>query len=138
VGYTLTICIFLQNILSNAFQPRSLSYVYPTLYSVTTPKVKRTTLFPVCYLYVILRRNRHVWLLTGVSSVLQRNSYIPSGLHVVVVLLLLGAYQHCSQDGLMYSNPPMEFHNSSPEALHTKWSERPLLAKDGTKAKDFS
>jgi hypothetical protein len=29
---------------------------------------------------------------------------------------------------------PMDFRHSSPEALHTKRRERPLLAKDGTKA----
>jgi hypothetical protein len=34
--------------------------------------------------------------------------------------------------------PPVEFRHSSPEALHTKRRERPLLAKDGTKAKVFS
>jgi hypothetical protein len=33
---------------------------------------------------------------------------------------------------------PMQFRHSSPEALHTKRRERPLLAKDGTKAKEFS
>jgi hypothetical protein len=49
-----------------------------------------------------------------------------------------GAYQHCSHEGLLYSHPPMEFRNSSPEALHTKRYERPLLAKDGIKAKEFS
>jgi hypothetical protein len=32
----------------------------------------------------------------------------------------------------------MEFRHSSPEALHTKRRERPLLAKDGAKAKEFS
>jgi hypothetical protein len=32
----------------------------------------------------------------------------------------------------------MEFRHSSPEALHTKRRERPLLAKDVTKAKEFS
>jgi hypothetical protein len=32
----------------------------------------------------------------------------------------------------------MEFRHSSPEALHTKRSEIPLLAKDGTKAKEFT
>jgi hypothetical protein len=57
---------------------------------------------------------------------------------VVVVVLVLGAYQHCSHEGLFYSNPPMEFGHSSPEALHTKRRERLLLAKDGTKAKEFS
>jgi hypothetical protein len=25
-----------------------------------------------------------------------------------------GAYQHCSHEGLLYSNPPMEFRHSSP------------------------
>jgi hypothetical protein len=33
---------------------------------------------------------------------------------------------------------PMEFRHLSPEALHTKRRERPLLANDGTKAKEFS
>jgi hypothetical protein len=33
---------------------------------------------------------------------------------------------------------PLEFRHSSLEALHTKRRERPLLAKDGTKAKEFS
>jgi hypothetical protein len=37
-----------------------------------------------------------------------------------------------------YTLTPMEFRHSSPEALHTKRRERPLLAKDGTKAKEFS
>jgi hypothetical protein len=32
----------------------------------------------------------------------------------------------------------MEFRHSSPEALHAKRRERPLLEKDGTKAKEFS
>jgi hypothetical protein len=33
---------------------------------------------------------------------------------------------------------PMEFRHSSPEALHTKRREGPLLAKDGTKAEKLS
>jgi hypothetical protein len=33
---------------------------------------------------------------------------------------------------------PMDFRHSSPEVLHTKLRERPLLAKDGTQAKEFS
>jgi hypothetical protein len=56
----------------------------------------------------------------------------------VVVVLVVGAYQHCSHESFLYSNPPMEFRHSSPDALHTKLRERPLLAKDGTKAKEFS
>jgi hypothetical protein len=40
--------------------------------------------------------------------------------------------------GLIVLSPAMEFRHSSPEALHTKRRERPLLAKDGTKAKEFS
>jgi hypothetical protein len=64
------------------------------------------------------------------------NLFTPSGFftyHNVVVILVVGAYQHCSHEGLLYSNPPMEFRCSSPEALHTKRRERRLLAKDGTK-----
>jgi hypothetical protein len=50
-----------------------------------------------------------------------------------------GAYQHCSHEGLLYSNPP----NGVPSfisrvAAHTELRERPLLAIDGTKAKEFS
>jgi hypothetical protein len=56
---------------------------------------------------------------------------------VVVVVLVVGAYQHCSHEGLLYSNPPKEFRHSSPEALHTKRRERPLIAKDGTKTKEI-
>jgi hypothetical protein len=56
----------------------------------------------------------------------------------VVVVLVVGAYQHYSHKGLLYSNLPMEFRHSSPEALHTKRRERPLLAKVGTKARKFS
>jgi flagellar basal body-associated protein FliL len=47
----------------------------------------------------------------------------------------LSALQPCR---LIVPSPPMEFRHSSPEALHTKRCERPLLAKDGTKAKEFS
>jgi hypothetical protein len=61
-----------------------------------------------------------------------------SPLFVVVIVLMVGAYQHCSHEGLLYSNPPMEFRHSSPEALHTKRRERPLLAKDGTQTRKFS
>jgi hypothetical protein len=31
---------------------------------------------------------------------------------------------------------PNEFRHSTPEALHTKRRERPLLAKDGTKTRE--
>jgi hypothetical protein len=57
---------------------------------------------------------------------------------LLLLFLVVGAYQHRSHEGLLYSNPPLEFRHSSPEALHTKQHERPLLAKDGTKAKEFS
>jgi hypothetical protein len=61
-----------------------------------------------------------------------------AGCIVVVVVLVVGAYQHCSHEGLLYSNPPLEFRHSSPEALHSNRRERPLLAKDGTKTRKFS
>jgi hypothetical protein len=44
----------------------------------------------------------------------------------VVVVLVVGAYQHCSHEGLLYFNHPMEFRHSSLEALHTKRRERDL------------
>jgi hypothetical protein len=58
-------------------------------------------------------------------------------LHHVVVFFGVGAYQHCSLKAYCTLTPPMEFHHSSPEALHTKRRERPLPAKDGTKTKEF-
>jgi hypothetical protein len=60
------------------------------------------------------------------------------GVHIKNMFFCGGAYQHCSHEGLLYSNPPVEFRHSSPEALHTKRRQRPLLANDGTKAKEFS
>jgi hypothetical protein len=64
-------------------------------------------------------------------------SFLKSLLVVVDDVLVVGAYQHCSHEDLLYSNSLMEFRHSSPEALHTKRRERPLLAKDGTKAKEI-
>jgi hypothetical protein len=50
--------------------------------------------------------------------------------------VLVGAFQHHSHAGLLYSYPALnEFRHSTPEAPHTKRRERPLLAKDGTKCK---
>jgi hypothetical protein len=66
------------------------------------------------------------------------SSLITDVLLWTVVVLVLGAYQQYSHEGLLYSNPPMDFRHSSPEALHTKRRDRPLLAKDGTKAKEFN
>jgi hypothetical protein len=52
-------------------------------------------------------------------------------------VLLVGPISTAAM-GASYTLTPMEFRHSSPEALHTKRRERPLLAKDGTKAKEFS
>jgi hypothetical protein len=50
--------------------------------------------------------------------------------------VLVGAFQHHSHAGLLYSYAALnEFRHSTPEALHTKRRKRPLLAKDGTKSK---
>jgi hypothetical protein len=43
----------------------------------------------------------------------------------------LWVLQHLCLEGVLYSYPN-EFLHSSPEVLHTKRRERPLLAKDGT------
>jgi hypothetical protein len=43
----------------------------------------------------------------------------------------LWVLQHLCLEGVLYSYPN-EFLHSSPEALHTKRRERPLLAKEGT------
>jgi hypothetical protein len=48
-----------------------------------------------------------------------------------------GALRHCSHAGLLYPYSALnEFRHSTPEALHTKRRDRPLLAKDGTKTKE--
>jgi hypothetical protein len=49
-----------------------------------------------------------------------------------------GTYQHCSYEGLLYSHPNGAPLFISRGAAHTKRRERPLLAKDVTKAKEFS
>jgi hypothetical protein len=53
---------------------------------------------------------------------------------VVVVVLVVGPISTPAMRAYCTLTPPMEFRHLSPEALHTKRSERPLLAKDGTKA----
>jgi hypothetical protein len=50
-------------------------------------------------------------------------------------LIISRALRHFSHAGLLYPYPN-EFRHSTPEALHTKRRERPLLAKDGTKTKE--
>jgi hypothetical protein len=75
------------------------------------------------------------WMFRGVSAHTKLGFFV---VVVVVVVYFGGAYQHCSHEGLLYSSPPMEFRHSSPESFHTKRRERPLLAKDGTKTKEFS
>jgi hypothetical protein len=49
-----------------------------------------------------------------------------------------GAYQHCSHEGLLYCHPNEVSSFISRGAAHNKRRERPLLAKDGTKAEKFS
>jgi hypothetical protein len=57
---------------------------------------------------------------------------------VVVVVLVVGPISTAAMRAYCTLIPPMDFCHSSPEALHTKRRERPLLAKDGTKARKFS
>jgi hypothetical protein len=56
---------------------------------------------------------------------------------VVVVVLVVGPFSTAAMKAYC-TLTPMKFRHSSPEAMHTKRRERPLLAKDGTKAKEFS
>jgi hypothetical protein len=55
---------------------------------------------------------------------------------VVVVVLVVGPISTAAMRAYC-TLTAMEFRHSSPEALHTKRRERPLLAKDGTKAKEI-
>jgi hypothetical protein len=86
----------------------------------------------------------HCYILRHTTAVSQDTNSVPFDFSKTVLFLPIhlgcfcfgsGAYQHCSHEG---SLTPMELRHSSPEALHTKRRERPLLAKDGTKAKEFS
>jgi hypothetical protein len=56
---------------------------------------------------------------------------------VVVVVLVVGPISTAAMKAYC-TLTPMEFRHSSPEAPQTKRRERPLLAKDGTKARKFS
>jgi hypothetical protein len=56
---------------------------------------------------------------------------------VVVIVLVVGPISTAAMKAYC-TLTPMEFRHSSPEALQTKRRERPLLEKDGTKAKEFS
>jgi hypothetical protein len=55
----------------------------------------------------------------------------------IVVVLVVGPISNAAMRAYC-TLTSMEFRHSSPEALHTKRRERPLLAKDGTKARKFS
>jgi hypothetical protein len=55
----------------------------------------------------------------------------------VVVVLVVGPISTAAMKAY-YTLTQMEFRHSSPEALHTKRRERPLLEKDGIKARKFS
>jgi hypothetical protein len=55
----------------------------------------------------------------------------------VVVVLVVGLISTAAMKAYC-TLTPMEFRHSSPDALHTKRRERPLLTKDGTKAEKFS
>jgi hypothetical protein len=57
---------------------------------------------------------------------------------LTVVVLVVGPISTAAMKAYCTLTPTMEFRHSSPEALNTKRRERPLLAKDGTKAKEFS
>jgi hypothetical protein len=55
---------------------------------------------------------------------------------MLLFVLVVGPISTAAMRAYCTLTPPVEFRHSSPEALHTKRRERPLLAKDGTKAKE--
>jgi hypothetical protein len=57
---------------------------------------------------------------------------------MLLFVLVVGPISTAAMKVYSTLTPPMEFRHSSPEALHTKRREKPLLAKDGPKAKEFS
>jgi hypothetical protein len=50
-------------------------------------------------------------------------------------VVVVGLFSTAAMKAYCTLTPPNEFRHSPPEALHTKRRERPLSAKDGTKAK---
>jgi hypothetical protein len=52
---------------------------------------------------------------------------------ILAFFFLVGLFSTAAMQAYCTLTPPMEYYHSSPEALHTKQRERPLLAKDGTK-----
>jgi hypothetical protein len=62
-------------------------------------------------------------------------TYWYSSLGTVVVVLVVGPISTAAMKAY-YTLTAMEFRHSFPEALHTKRRDRPLLEKDGTKAKE--
>jgi hypothetical protein len=64
--------------------------------------------------------------------------FLCTGSVVVVVVLVVGPISTAAMRAYCTLTLQMEFRHSSPEALHTKQRERPLLEKDGTKARKFS
>jgi hypothetical protein len=54
------------------------------------------------------------------------------------VFVVVGLFGTAAMKAYCTLTPHNEFRHSSPEALHTKRRERPLLAKYGTKVKEFS
>jgi hypothetical protein len=55
---------------------------------------------------------------------------------IFVYFVVVGLYDTAAMQAYCILTTPNEFRYSSPEALHTKRRERPLLAKDGTKTKE--
>jgi hypothetical protein len=65
------------------------------------------------------------------------NNEISCKKHAYLVVLVVGPLSTAAMKAYC-TLTPLEFRHSYPEALHTKRRERPLLANDGTKAKEFS
>jgi hypothetical protein len=93
--------------------------------------------------FLLLLSTRTLILSPDVSVLLSRRQVeeCKGNIHVYCCCYCFGGgvYQHCSHEGLLYSKP----RNGVPSfisrgAAHQAAWERPLLAKDGTKAKEFS
>jgi hypothetical protein len=86
-------------------------------------------------------KRRPVQCFTQRTSAIKSDSYRkdvpPVYGGVVVVVLVVGPISTAAMKAYC-TLTLLEFRHSSPEALHTKRRERPLIATDGTKAKEFS
>jgi hypothetical protein len=97
--------------------------------------VNLTNVFLLNQFYLLAKHlSLELLILSCLLSYLAAHTQIIAGLLFgPFFIVVVGLYDTAAMQAHCILTPPNEFHHSTPEALHTKWRERPLLAKDGTK-----